>query len=134
MPNAIAAIGCTLSCASTWAPHLNTVIGRWSIDTPVRATYFLVQIAVESGGLTRLEEGLSYSAERLMVVWSSRFSNARGSTAIRAQPSSSGEQRICRPHGQHAAWRWMALQGSSLKQLTDKTNYAAYLWLQESTA
>ena len=74
MPNAIAAaIGCTLSRASTWAPHLNAAMVRWGIDTPVRAAHFLTQIAFESGGLRRLEEGFSYSAERLQAVWPSRF-------------------------------------------------------------
>lgn len=38
-----------------------------------RLQYFLAQLGHESRGLTRREEGLSYSAERLLDVWPSRF-------------------------------------------------------------
>lgn len=43
------------------------------LDGLNRLQYFLAQLGHESRGLTRKEEGLSYSAERLTEVWPSRF-------------------------------------------------------------
>ncbi|HZF31717.1 MAG TPA: peptidoglycan-binding protein [Gammaproteobacteria bacterium] len=42
-------------------------------DKSIRLHYFLAQIGHESGGLTISVENLSYSPERLMQVWPSRF-------------------------------------------------------------
>lgn len=43
------------------------------IDTPHEIASFVAQIAHESNELTRLEENLSYRAERLVQVWPRRF-------------------------------------------------------------
>lgn len=59
--------------ASFWRPVLVPEMGRRGIVTPARVCCFLSQVAHESSELTRLEEGLSYSAERLVQVWPTRF-------------------------------------------------------------
>jgi putative chitinase len=45
--------------------------GDW--NTPQGIALFLCQVHHESCGFTRLEEGLSYSADRLIQVWPNRF-------------------------------------------------------------
>lgn len=128
MPNAIAAaIGCTLSRASTWAPHLNAAMVRWGIDTPVRAAHFLAQIAVESGGLTRLEEGLSYSAERLTMVWPSRFPTLAAAQRYVRNPQALANNVYGGRMGNTQPGDGWLYRGRGLEELTGKTNYAAYL-------
>lgn len=65
----------------------NVTAARWSIygesllaamevaeiTTPQRAAHFLAQIGHESLDLSRMEESLNYSADRLVAVWPARF-------------------------------------------------------------
>ena len=59
--------------SASWAPALSAAAAEWEINTPQRMAHFVGQCCEESSGLTRLTENLSYSAERLMAVWPSRF-------------------------------------------------------------
>ena len=43
-------------------------------DTPLRIAHFMAQVLHESGGLMIQFENLNYSADRLPMVWPSRFS------------------------------------------------------------
>lgn len=52
---------------------LNETFERFNIDTPRKQAAFIGQTCHESANYTRLEEGLSYSAERLMKIWPNRF-------------------------------------------------------------
>jgi len=56
-----------------WLEPLNEAFQKYDISTPVRQAFFVGQCAHESNNFTRLEEGLNYSASRLMAVWPSRF-------------------------------------------------------------
>ena len=56
-----------------WLEPLNSAFAKYDISTPVRQAFFVGQCAHESNNFTRLEEGLNYSASRLMAVWPSRF-------------------------------------------------------------
>jgi len=56
-----------------WLEPLNETFTKWGINTPRQQAAFIGQCAHECGGFKKLEEGLSYSAERLMVVWPKRF-------------------------------------------------------------
>jgi len=70
----------------TWHPLLVSTMGRFGIVTPVRMAAFLAQVAHESGELRRLEEGMSYSAERLMQVWPKRFPKLATATPYAKAP------------------------------------------------
>ena len=56
-----------------WLEPLNEAFQKYDISTPVRQAFFVGQCAHESNNFTKLEEGLNYSASRLMAVWPSRF-------------------------------------------------------------
>src|SRR5688572_4366542 len=57
-----------------WTAALQPAMIRFGIaENKERVHRFLAQIAVESGELTRLDENLNYTAERLMEVWPKRF-------------------------------------------------------------
>ncbi|OGR17924.1 MAG: lytic enzyme [Desulfobacterales bacterium GWB2_56_26] len=50
------------------------VLDRFGIsDTPLRVAHFMAQMLHESGAFTIQFENLNYSAERLPIVWPSRF-------------------------------------------------------------
>jgi len=54
-------------------PFFNETFDRWGIKTPRQQAAFLGQAGHESGNFTKLEEGLSYAADRLMKIWPKRF-------------------------------------------------------------
>ena len=62
-----------LSIDTKWLNPLNETFAKYDISTPLRQAAFIGQCAHESNNFTRLEEGLNYSASRLMAVWPSRF-------------------------------------------------------------
>ncbi len=120
------ATGCGTLRASTWLDPINNTMKRWSIDTPQRAAYFLAQVSVESAALSRLEEDLSYSAERLCVVWPSRFKTLSAAQPYARNPEALANRVYSGRMGNTAAddgWRY---RGRGLKQLTGKSNYAEY--------
>lgn len=86
---------------------------------------FLGQILHESGMLERLEEGLNYSAERLMAVWPKRFP-----TMGDAQPYARSPEALAnRVYGGRLGntepgdgWRY---RGRGLVQITGRDNYRA---------
>jgi putative chitinase len=55
------------------ADVFNETFARWNINTPIQQAAFIGQCGHESANFTKLEEGLSYSAERLMKIWPKRF-------------------------------------------------------------
>jgi len=59
--------------AVVWAAKLADACKRYGVDNPLREAMFLAHVAQESAGLTKFEEGLDYSAERLTKVWRKRY-------------------------------------------------------------
>ena len=55
-----------------YKPLMDTFI-KYNISTTQRQACFIGQCQHESANFTKLEEGLNYSASRLMAVWPSRF-------------------------------------------------------------
>ena len=58
-----------------WSQSINNISILFAINSPARMAAFLAQVGHESGSFNRLEENLSYSAQRLMAVWPKRFPN-----------------------------------------------------------
>ena len=52
---------------------LNETFDRFAINTSTKQAAFIGQLGHESANFTRFEEGLSYSADRLMKIWPKRF-------------------------------------------------------------
>lgn len=64
------AVGCAPSIAATWYQPFIDAIARWGVTN---VAMLLAQVGHESAGLTRVEENLNYTAQRLMQVWPRRF-------------------------------------------------------------
>lgn len=67
-------VDATLLAIGGAAAASNSGLATYGIaDTPQRLRSFIAETCNESGGYTRFEENLHYSAKRLMAVWPSRF-------------------------------------------------------------
>jgi hypothetical protein len=80
------------------------------IDSPARLAEWLAQTGNETGGYTRFEENLRYSARRLLEIWPSasrRWPKPCPMPGIRPIPTARcglGQQGLWRPHGQRDQW------------------------------
>jgi putative chitinase len=86
-------LGCSSGVATAWAPVCAEFLvperfslGREEIDD------FLAQIIHESAHLSRLEENLRYSAQRLTQVWPSRFPTVEAATPFAYNPVALAEK------------------------------------------
>lgn len=86
---------------------------------------FLGQVLHESAGLERMQEGLSYSEERLTAIWPSRFPTKADARPFARNPEAlanrvySGRMGNTEPGD---GWRY---RGRGPIQLTGKSNYSA---------
>lgn len=69
----LVAAGVKQSVAEQWVGAIQAACREFGIDTPQRIAGFLAQCAHESGGFTRLEENLNYSADGMAAIWPKRF-------------------------------------------------------------
>lgn len=93
--------------------------------TPLRVAHFMAQILHESGAFTIQYENLSYSAERLPVVWPSRF---RPKGPLDPSDYARNPQRLANVvyggrMGNDAPDDGYAYRGRGLLQLTGKNSY-----------
>jgi putative chitinase len=109
---------------TTWAA-LSAAAEEFAITDMGELAMWLAQLSVESGGFVRLEENLSYSAERLVAVWPSRFPNLAVATPYMHNPRALAEK----VYGGRAdlgnnevgdGWRF---RGRGYIQTTGRTNY-----------
>jgi putative chitinase len=64
---------CSPTMAAALAAAFSAHMPRCGITTPRRIRHFIAQLAHECAGFRALTENLNYSAERLCIVWPSRF-------------------------------------------------------------
>jgi putative chitinase len=62
-----------LHIGTQWVDPLNETFERFGISTPKQQAAFIGQCSHECGNFTKLEEGLSYAADRLIKIWPRRF-------------------------------------------------------------
>ena len=75
-----------LGIDTTWTQPLAVAAKYAQLTTPKRKAAFIGQIYYESAELTDFEENMSYTAERLMVVWPSRFPTLQVAQQYARQP------------------------------------------------
>ena len=102
-------------------------IAAAEITTPDRIAHFVAQVATETGGLTRLEESLFYTAERLHAVWPKRFPTVASARPFAGNPKALAEKVYgCRPGLGNTrpgdGWRY---RGGGALQTTGRANYRA---------
>ena len=91
-----------------------------------RLAHFMAQILHESGGLCIIKENLSYSAERMMVIWPKRFP-----TLESAQPFAKNPQALANKvyggrmgnTGPDDGWKFI---GRGLLQITGRESYEKF--------
>ncbi len=93
------------------------------ITTTLRMAHFLSQICVETGGLTKLEENLNYSAARLMKVWPTRFKTLASAQKYAGQPEKLANYVYGGRLGNKNPGDGWKYRGGSMIQTTGFTNY-----------
>ena len=117
-------LGVPTTVADDWADTFARVMADTQWSSPDDLPNFLGQVIHESARLTRLEENLFYSAERLVQVWPRRFP-----TLASAQPFARNPRALANKvyggrlgnTGPDDGWRY---RGRSLIQVTGRDNYA----------
>jgi putative chitinase len=111
---------------------LNDAMERWEIVTPERVSAFLANVAHESGNLSRLQENLSYSANRLMAVWPGRFPTLESTEGYARNPQALANKVYANrmENGDEASGDGWKYRGRGPIQATGKRNYRRY---QEAT-
>lgn len=115
-----------LSAAETLAPALSDAAASSGIDTARRIAHWLGQLDVESGGFTRFEEALGYSAERLVQVWPKRFPNLIAATPYAHNPEKLAERTYGGRMGNTEPGDGWRFRGRGLLQLTGRDSYSRY--------
>lgn len=114
--------------AETWIGPLNACMEARAISTVVRQAAFLAQVLVESSEFHHLQELLSYSAQRLRVVWPDYFRTEASAEACSYNPKKLADTVYAGRMGNGDAasgdgWKY---RGRGLLQLTGRDSYAAY--------
>jgi putative chitinase len=113
---------------AVWTAPLNHAMQLCSIDTPPRQAAFLAQILLESGELRQLQENLSYSTQRLRLVWPHRFPSDESAAPFCHHP-----ERLANfvyadrmGNGNEASGDGWRYRGRGLIQLTGRDNYLQF--------
>jgi len=122
------AITKTTAEVAQYCEAVNACLQRYEMNTPLRATHFLAQIAHESGGFRYVEENLKYSAQALRSVFSKYFQDDAIASDYARQPQKIANRVYANRMGNGSelsgdGWRY---RGRGLIQLTGKSNYTQY--------
>ena len=114
-----------LHIGEQWVEPLNETFARFDIMNPLRKAAFIGQAGHESGNFTKLSEGLSYSAERLMVIWPKRFPNMEIAQKYSRNPKALANNVYANRMGNRdeASGDGYRFSGAGLFQLTGHANF-----------
>ncbi|HTK34534.1 MAG TPA: hypothetical protein VL358_04500 [Caulobacteraceae bacterium] len=107
------------------APKLDAAAKANAITTARRVRHWVAQLHHESAGFTILEECLSYSAERLHIVWPSRFPTLASAEPYARNPRALAEKVYGGRGGNSRPGDGWNYRGGGLIQLTFHDGYAA---------
>jgi putative chitinase len=112
-------------CPRPWAEALIDSMERYEINTPLRQAAFLAQVAHESAELTRLEENLNYSSERLTIVFPKYFPSLGIAQSYGRKPERIANKVYSNRmgNGDEASGDGFRYHGRGPIQLTGKSNY-----------
>lgn len=110
--------------AAAYLEPLNNAMFEFAIVSELRVEHFTAQIAHESGQLLKVQEGLNYSAERLMQVWPGRFPTRAIADAYARRPEAIANKVYAdrMGNGNEASGDGWRYRGAGLIALTGKTN------------
>ena len=103
-----------------WAPVFADNMPRMGRKSEA---HFVSQVLHESGFLGRLEENLSYSAERLTAVWPKRFPNADRARPYARNPEGLANYVYAGRMGNTEPGDGYKFRGRGLIQVTGRSNY-----------
>lgn len=97
-------------------------------DTKLRLRHFMAQVLHESGGLTVLIESMNYSAERMMVVWPSRFPTLQSAKPYAHNPEKLANKVYANRmgNGNEQSGDGYRFIGRGLMQVTGREDYAKF--------
>lgn len=122
--NTLPQLGVPVTVADDWADTFARVMADTQWSSPDDLPNFLAQVVHESGRLSSLEENLSYSAERLMQVWPSRFPSRAVALPFARNPRALANRVYGGRMGNVAPDDGWKYRGRGLIQLTGRNNYA----------
>lgn len=118
--------GVKVMTAAQWAPVFADVVKDNSFNmASTEVDDFLGQILHESAGLTQFSENLNYSAERLCVVWPSRFPTLQSAQPYARNPQALANKVYGGRMGNINPGDGWKYRGRAPIQITGHDNYAA---------
>lgn len=117
---------CPAARAARWHPHLVAAASRFGISTRRRAAHWLAQLGHESLSLSRVEENLSYSRDRLLEVFGHEVNAAQAPRYVH-NPVALGSLVYARQNGNGdvASGDGYLYRGRGPMQHTGRGNYRA---------
>lgn len=108
---------------------LNRLMAEYQINTPLRQSHFLAQLAHESGEFRTTEENLKYSATRLREVFPKYFKTTAEATNAAYNPERIANTVYANRYGNGSpeSGDGYRFRGRGLIQTTFKANYQAFL-------
>jgi putative chitinase len=112
-----------LGIEDKWLDPLNATFDKYDISTPKRQAGFIGQCQHESNNFRTLEENLHYSADALMRVWPSRFSDREMAESYANNPEKIANKVYSGRMGNTEDGDGWKYHGRGIIQLTGKDNY-----------
>lgn len=108
--------------------ELPSVVDKFAINTPLRLSHFLAQVAHESGNFKFLKENLNYSAAGLLKTFPKYFKDATTAKAYERKPDKIANRVYASRmgNGDEASGDGFKFRGRGFLQVTGKDNYKAF--------